>query len=363
MEVFTINGKERYTKILRHEKPDRIGLYEHFWGDTQKTWVEQGHIQEDENLGDHFGFDLQESWGIDFTADLDFKPVIVAEDDNTITMLDGNGARLRRHKKHDATPEHVGFEVVDRDGWEKIKPLLTKIDERRIDFASYRIAKAAAEKAGRFFTLSLVNVFELMHPVCGHEHMLVGMALDPEWIADMVQTYSELIVRAQKILFEREGYPDGIYYYEDMGFKDRPFMSFEMYRDLIQPGHKYTIDYAHSVGLPVTMHSCGFIEPLLPGMIEAGIDCLDVIEVKAGMDLVKLHKMYGDKIAFMGGIDVRALYSNDKAIIDAELEWKIPLVKQGFNYVLHSDHSIPKTVDYETYQYFIKKGLELGAYD
>jgi len=76
-----------------------------------------------------------------------------------------------------------------------------------------------------------------------------------------------------------------------------------------------------------------------------------------------LHKMYGDKIAFMGGIDVRALYSNDKAIIDAELEWKIPLVKQGFNYVLHSDHSIPKTVDYETYQYFIKKGLELGAYD
>ena len=49
-------------------------------------------------------------------------------------------------------------------------------------------------------------------------------------------------------------------------------------------------------------------------------------------------------------------------MIDAELEAKIPIVKEGFGFVLHSDHSIPKTVDYETYQYFIKKGLELGTY-
>ena len=64
----------------------------------------------------------------------------------------------------------------------------------------------------------------------------------------------------------------------------------------------------------------------------------------------------------MGGIDVRALYSNDREIIDRELESKIPLVKQGFNYILHSDHSIPNTVHYDTYRYFLKKGLELGTY-
>ena len=49
------------------------------------------------------------------------------------------------------------------------------------------------------------------------------------------------------------------------------------------------------------------------------------------MDLVKLHEWYGGKISFMGGIDVRALCSNDRAQIDAELEKKIPCVKQGFN--------------------------------
>ena len=192
--------------------------------------------------------------------------------------------------------------------------------------------------------------------------MLVGMALDPEWVSEMAETYAKLIVELQKILFEKEGYPDGIWYYEDMGYKGSPFMSPQMYDELIKPWHKYTIDYAKSKNMPVIMHSCGFVEPLVPGMIEAGIDCLQVIEIKAGMDLLKLHKLYGDKISFMGGIDVRTLYSNDREIILKELESKIPIVKQGYNYVVHSDHSIPKTVDYESYRYFIDKALELGKY-
>ena len=201
-----------------------------------------------------------------------------------------------------------------------------------------------------------------MHPICGHENLLVGMALEPEWILDMAQTYAELTVALQQRLFEKEGKPDGIWYYEDMGFKEKPFMSPEMYRELIMPFHKHTIDFAKSEGLPVIMHSCGFVEPLLPYMIEAGIDCLQAIEVKAGMDLLRIYKNYGDKIALMGGIDVRALYSNDPAVIDEELEKKLPVVKEGFGYVLHSDHSIPKTVNYETLKYFHQKAMELGKY-
>ena len=64
----------------------------------------------------------------------------------------------------------------------------------------------------------------------------------------------------------------------------------------------------------------------------------------------------------MGGLDVRALYSNDREVILKELEAKLPIVKQGFNYIIHSDHSIPKTVNYESYCYFVEKALELGTY-
>ena len=71
-----------------------------------------------------------------------------------------------------------------------------------------------------------------------------------------------------------------------MGFKQRPFMSPDMYNDIVKPGHKLTFDYAHSHDLPVVIHSCGFVEPLLPGMIEAGIDCLQVIEIRNDRPLV-----------------------------------------------------------------------------
>lgn len=356
-----MNGKERMTRLLKHQPADRIGLYEHFWSDTQKTWESQGHIKAGEDLSDHFGYDMSEFWPFNLMADMDFERQVVAETEDTITYLDGNGATLRRHKKHDSTPEHVDFKVKDRAGWEALKPLL-KADPRRVNFEGYRRARQHAEDAGRFFVWSGVNVFESIHPVCGHEYMLMGMALDPEWILDMAATFADITVELQQMLFEQEGYPDGVWYYEDMGYKFSPFMSPTMYRELIKPAHKKTIDYAKSVNLPVIMHSCGYVEPLLPDMIDAGIDCLQVIEVKAGMDLLKLHRDFGGKIALMGGIDVRALYSNDHKVIDAELEAKIPFVKNGFAYMLHSDHSIPKTVEYDVYRYFIDKGLELGRY-
>ena len=357
-----MTGKERIQAILKHEPTDRIGLFEQFWNGTHETWAKQGHISKDERLTKHFDFDIELCGVFNLIADLQAKEVVVAQDEDTCTYLDGNGATMRRLKDRSGTPEHVDFLVKEREQWETlIKPKLTATPDR-IDFHTYREMRRIAKEEQRFFALCGLNVFECIHPVCGHETMLAAMILDPEWVQDMADTYARLIVSLQKMLFEQEGVPDGIWYFEDMGFKGSPFMSPQFYRDLIQPAHKHTISFAKQHQLPVIMHSCGFIEPLLPDMIDAGIDCLQAMEVKAGMDLLRIQKNYGDKIALIGGIDVRSLYSNDKAVIEAELQSKIPLVKQGHNYVLHSDHSIPPTVDYESYRFFIERGLELGAF-
>jgi len=357
-----MTGRDRIARILKHQPTDRIGLFEHFWEDTCTDYVARGYMKEGENPSEHFGLDIDGSWAFNLTADLDFVPQTIREDADTITVLDGNGAVLRRHKHHDTTPEHVDFTVKERPDWDLLKPKLLLHPERRIHYDAYREKRAASLKSGRFFTWNGVNAFESIHPVCGHENLLVGMLLDPAWIQDMALTYTQLHLELYDMLFEREGYPDGLFIYEDMGFKEKPFMSPKMYKELIFPSHQAVINYAHSKGLPVIMHSCGFIEPLLPYMIEAGIDCLQVIEIKAGMDLLRIHKQFGDKIALMGGVDVRTLYSNDRRVIDAELEAKIPIVKQGYGYVAHSDHSIPKTVLYDTLRYYMDKVLELGRY-
>ncbi|MEK7474916.1 MAG: uroporphyrinogen decarboxylase family protein [Candidatus Coatesbacteria bacterium] len=357
-----MTGRERIARILKRQPVDRIGLFEHLWGDTHKAWVAEGKLKPDENIADHFGFDLEIMWPFNGVANPDHVDVVLAEDERTITARDGNGAVLKRHKLHDTTPEHIDFLVKDRSGWdEHIRPYL-KAERRRINFEGYRATRDHAARRNNFFCWSGINVFEQMHPVCGHMAMLEGMIEDPDWIHEMVSTYADWTIAMMEILFAEEGKPDGVWFYEDMGFKHKPFMSPAMYREFIFPAHQKTIAYVKSLGLPVIMHSCGFVEPLLPGMVEAGIDCLQVIEVKAGMDLLRIYREFGDRLSLMGGIDVRVLYSNDARVIEAELLAKIPVVKGRNGYVLHSDHSIPTTVKYDSYRRFVDRALELGRY-
>ena len=357
-----MTGRERIDNILHRRPVDRIGLFEHFWGDTLQKWQSEGHIQPHQDLAEHFGFDMTTCWCFNCVADLDFEPIVLEEDEETRLVKNGNYATMRSHKLHASTPEHVDFDIRERRSWEELAKPLLKPEARRINFEGYRHAKKAAAEHGRFFCWGGVNVFEQMHPICGHEHMLIGMAMDPDWVKDMVMTYADLTIGLMEILFAAEGKPDGIWFYEDMGFKFRPFMSPAMYRDIVQPGHRKTIDFCHALGLKVVMHSCGFVEPLLPGMIEAGIDCLQVMEIKAGMDPLRIKREFGDRIVLFGGMDARNLVANDVAAIRAELAEKIPVLKEGYGYILHSDHSIPTTTEYETYRLFVDEGLRLGTY-
>ncbi|MCX5675104.1 MAG: hypothetical protein NTX87_08855 [Planctomycetota bacterium] len=360
-----LTSRERVKRILRRRPVDRVAAFESFWSDTRDAWVAQGHIGKDESLEDHFNLDLRVQWTFNSVADLDFKEEIVEETEETKLVRSGNGALLRWWKNRSGTPEHVDFAVKDRAAWEEItRPHLVNAanDRRRIDFEAYRAARAHARERGAFFCWGGVNVFELMHPVCGHVNMLLGMALDPDWVKDMCRVYADLIIRLMEVLFAEEGLPDGIYFFEDMGFKERPFMSPRMYKEIIWPSHKRTFDFCRARGLPVVVHSCGFVEPLVPGLIEAGMDCLQAMEVKAGMDLVRLKKLYGDRIAFCGGMDIRTLETNDPAAVEAELAKNLPAAMAGSGYILHTDHSVSTRVKYETYKYFLERGRAMGTY-
>lgn len=353
---------ERMSNTLLRKPVDHIPVVINPWEATKKKWRDQGHIGPDEDVYEHFDQDIRTAGWINSIADPAFTPLVLEETEETRLTLDGNGAKLRRHKLHDSTPEHVDFTVKDRSGWlEHIKPHLLAVDSRRLDWERYRRERSLAREKQRFFCWAGIAPFEQMHPMCGHENMLVGMALDPEWVQDMVMTYSRFNIMHLEELFAKAGRPDGLYFFEDMGFKFRPFMSPAMYREIMQPGHKLLFDFAHSLNLPVIVHSCGFVEPLVPGLIEAGMNCLQAMEVKAGMDLLRLFRNFGDRIAFFGGIDTRTLISNDQARIEAELQEKIPpIINNGGGYILHSDHSEPPDVAYETMRFFVDRGREIS---
>ena len=354
---------ERVSNTLALKPVDYIPAALTPWPETIERWTKEGHIKPGQDVGELFEQDIRLAGRLNYDADLDFETVVLEETDETILKLDANGAKLRWHKKHESTPEHVDFTVKENASWlEHIKPHLLDVDRRRIPFEEYRDARDFAAKHQRFFCWHGPAPFEQIHRVCGHEYMLIGMALDPDWVRDMVITYADFVINHLEILFTEQGRPDGMYFYEDMGFKEKPFLSPSMYRDIMQLGHKRLFDYAHAQGCKVIVHSCGFVEPLVPGLIEAGMDCLQAMEVKAGMDMPRLFEKFGRQIAFYGNIDARVLISNDFEEIEKELIKKIPpVVNNGGGYILHSDHSEPPQVDYQTMQYFIRRGREIGT--
>lgn len=358
----SMTSYERMLRTLNRQSVDQVPIAVSPWWATIERWRAEGHLGKDENVATNFGQDFAAGGWLNSVADLDFTNETLEENEETILSLDGNGAILRRHKLHDSTPEHVDFTIKERDGWEeKAKPLLTKIDRRRVNFENYRQEKERAASEKLFFLWAGVAPFEMMHPLCGHENMLMGMALDPEWVQDMVHCYVDLTINHLELLFAEEGKPDAMFFYEDMGFKFRPFMSPDMYREIMQPGHKRLFDYSHDLGCKVIVHSCGYIEPLIPGLIEAGMDCLQAMEVKAGMDLPTLYEKFGDKISFYGGMDVRVLIDNDLAAIEEELQKKlVPVLQGGGSYILHSDHSEPPEVNFETMKFFVERGREIS---
>ena len=353
---------ERVVNTLNRKPVDQCPIVIGPWEESEKRWIEEGHYSQGQNVRELFDMDLRWEGILNMVADLDCVPETVEETEDTISMRDGNGAVLRKHKGKSGTPEHVDFRVKNRQGWEElIKPFFQSVDKRRIPYEKYRSMKKYCAEKQLFLFCGVVAPFELMHPVCGHENLLVGMALDPEWIQDMVKVYSDSIINHLEELFSKEGKPDGFYFFEDMGFRDHPFFSTSMYRELIKPGHVRIFDFAHSCDCKVMMHSCGFIEPLLDDVIDAGLDCLQGMEAKAGMDLAKLHETYGKSIAFCGGVDARALISNDRAKIDAELDAKVaPVLAAGGGYILSTDHSEPPEIDFDTLRYFIEKGREMS---
>lgn len=364
---------ERVSRILRHQPVDRIGLFEVFWKETADDWTAQGHLKSPETISDHFGLDARRTGGeitpqtsrtLDLQGDLDAGFQVIEETETTKLVRDGNGALLRWLKGSGA-PEHVDFLVKDRLAWEEnIRPRLLDEStyERRINFKNYRDYRAKCVRENLFLSCGVLGAFDLMTPMCGYEHLLMGMAADPEWVRDMTEVYSKVTVALLEILFEREGVPNGLWTWDDLGFKNGPFMSPAMYRDLIFPAHKRLFDFAHGKGLPVILHSDGRIESLVPDLIKAGINCLQPLEAKAGTDLLEIKKKYGDQIALIGGMDERVLETNDLNAVEDELRKKLPAAMAGSGYVLQVDHSVSNIVEYKTYKHFVEVGLAMGAY-
>ena len=104
----------------------------------------------------------------------------------------------------------------------------------------------------------------------------------------------------------RELHADGIFVSDDLGTQTGPFFSREIFREFFRPYYQELFQKAHSLGMHFWLHSCGNIEPLLPDLIEIGLDVIHPIQ-KYTMDEEKIAREYGGSICIWYGFDVQQI--------------------------------------------------------
>jgi len=137
--------------------------------------------------------------------------------------------------------------------------------------------------------------------------------------------------------FKKLGF-DAILGGEDYGFNSGPFMSPETFRRVHFPALKRICEAAHGNGLFYICHSCGNLRPILPLMIEAGIDVYQAIQPIE--DIAGLKRDFGRDVCLWGGVSNHDLVLAEPDEIRAQVKQSISACAPGGGFILGSSHSI-----------------------
>ncbi|NOZ26945.1 MAG: hypothetical protein GXP39_02695 [Chloroflexi bacterium] len=361
-----MDSRELVHNLLTGGDYDRVGLFDHFWPETPEGWVRDGYptrvVVEDgreevkpEEPHRHFDFDMYPCGGWFDVYPLRGYEEVLEETDEWIVKRNGAGAALKYWKHKSGTPEHIDFLMTSRAVWERdYRPHLLQVDWERLKLDENREAFTEARAAHKWAFYGHMFVWETMRQSMGDYIMYQSLALDPGWIHDFNRVYTDFFKAHFQALFDEVGLPDGIWVYEDLGYRNGLFASPRMLRDLVLPYFAELVDFFHGYGLSVVLHSCGNITEALPLIVEAGFDALNPMEVKAGCDLLAFAEQYGDKLAFVGGLDVRILETNDRDVIRRGVSDLIEGMKaRGARYIFGTDHSVTPLVTYDSYRYAV----------
>jgi uroporphyrinogen decarboxylase len=378
-----LTARQNIDNLLRHKKAERVALVDSPWGDTLAAWIQQGYPvrMEHKEVGeDHWS--ARDCRWIETTVAGDYEePVppwehfdydmvgigpwfdvmpwrgyeeVVSETDEWDVKRNGAGAALKYWKHKSGTPEHIDFRMTSREVWERdYRTPLLELDPLRVDIPQMRKNIVPAAQANKWVHYGHEFIWELMRQSMGDVTLYESLLLDPDWIHDYNRVYTDFYKKHFGYMIEQLGKPNGIWLYEDLGYKNGPFASPKVMEEVIFPYYKELVDFFHGYDLPVILHSCGSTAAMLPLIVAAGFDGLNPMERKAlNNDPFAFAEKYGDKLVFVGGLDARVFESNDKDIIRREVTNYIEGMKaRGARLVFASDHSISPNTHYDSYRY------------
>jgi len=323
----------------------------------EDEWRSQGATEKEISLvAFDWDYVLKENLAGSMGAITHEKNVVLEDTPEYTISRDRMGRTMKLIKKSATIPLPLDYPVKTMDDWLKIKHWYA-FDESRINVEKLKEQKKLHEQ-GRLTRISIPGGFDQPRALMGEENLCIAYYEEPELIADMMETFTDLSLK----VIERVGEIapiDMMFAHEDLAGKSGPLVGPKQIEEFIAPYYKKTWDCARSFGAQLfSQDSDGNINSVIDSFIECGVNCFYPMEPAAGMDIVELRKKYGKTICLKGGIDKLALRKT-KEDIKKELEYKLSGPVLGGGTIFGLDHRIPNGVSIENYRFYVQYGREL----
>jgi hypothetical protein len=364
----------RIEKALRHEEPDRVPISDFFWGGFVARWQQELDLPADANPYEYYDLD----WIVTIP---NMDPQIrsfetIRENDEEVVVKTGFGAIMR--KKFDfPMPEFIGWET---DSLEKLEQFaFDPADDPRRYFSAgdNQIAGVGdgfqrnsppwldtVKQLRPNFPVfgSMLECSEVLTRMIGQENTMLWIGMEPERMGAAIDRIGQFYLDCLKAeIRAADGLLDGMVIWGDVAYKKSMFFSPDYWRKHFRPWVEAMVAESHAHGLPVIYHGCGNIEMIFEDFIEMGVDALNPLEAKAGLDCVELRRRYGHRIGFCGNGDVRLWETGDREQIRRDVVRKLNAAKGG-GMIVQSDHSVTSGVSGHTYDFIVNLVREHGTY-
>jgi uroporphyrinogen decarboxylase len=365
---------DRMNKALHHEEPDRVPISDFFWGSFVRRWRQELNLPGD--VSPYMYYDLD--W-IVTTPNMDpfIRPFeTIRENEQEVVVKTGFLATLR--KRFDfPMPE---FSAFDTDTIEKLQALEfdDPADPRRFFSAGdnqiagvgdgfERNSPAWIETVKNLYPDfpvygSIIECSECLTRLIGQANALLWMGMYPDELGEQINRIGKFYLESMKAQIQAaNGLIDGMVIWGDVAYTQTMLFDPEYWRQYFKPWVAAMIEECHRHGLPVIYHGCGNVELILEDFMEMGLDAYNPLEVKAGLDAVKLKEKYGNRLAYCGNNNMQIWETNDRDLIKRDVLRKLNAAKGG-GFIFQSDHSVSSGVSGYTYDFIVKLVREYGKY-
>lgn len=324
--------KQRVHAALRREPADRVPVFMWFHPVTARHLAEVLEVPASA-VGAAMGDDVRMTWVNNNWA----MEGIVHEHEGE-GHVDPWGVRW---VKEGAFNQPVGFPL---SGASRDELLAYRFPEDKLDFLLQLMDPVLAHKEKYFIGCDVSPcVFEMYWRLRGLENAVMDIASDPELTRTMFRKCAEFaLTLSRRVCAELP--IDWLWCGDDVAGQTSMVMSPAAWRDLIKPMMADIFAVGKSSGLWVAHHCCGALRPIIPDLVEIGLDVLNPVQAGCpGMDPLELKREFGETLSFMGGVDTQNLLPFGSAgDVRRETERLITgMTAGGGGYVLAASHTIP----------------------